>query len=63
MTAARRLITVQEAAARTTIAPATWYCWAKLGKGPRSFKLGGRRVYDEAEFEAWIDAQAEEAQR
>lgn len=31
--------------------------WHHVGKGPRSFKVGRRRLYDAAEVEAWVQAQ------
>lgn len=52
-----RLLTVAEVSAMTTLAPSTLYAWAKHGTGPRTFRLGGRRVYDAAEFEAWLEQQ------
>lgn len=31
--------------------------WDHMGKGPRSFKLGGRRVYRKSEVLRWIEQQ------
>ena len=36
---------------------ATWRYWASIGQGPRSFKLGRRRVWRKADVMAWIDEQ------
>ena len=33
---------------------ATWRYWASIGQGPRSFKLGRRRVWRKADVLAWI---------
>lgn len=35
--------------------------WRHLGKGPRSFKIGRRVLYDEADVMAWIATQRENA--
>lgn len=41
--------------ARTS--PETVRYWRHVGKGPKSFKLGRRVLYDEADVLAWIEAQ------
>ncbi len=33
--------------------------WRHMGKGPKSFLLGGRVTYRRADVEAWIKAQYE----
>ncbi len=33
--------------------------WRHIGKGPRSFKVGRRVLYDADQLQAWIDAQAQ----
>ena len=35
--------------------------WRHIGKGPKSFKLGRRVLYAEADVLAWIASQQEEA--
>jgi predicted DNA-binding transcriptional regulator AlpA len=35
----------------------TWRYWAHIGTGPKSFKLGRRRVWKRSEVLAWIGAQ------
>lgn len=35
----------------------TWRYWAHIGTGPKSFKLGRRRVWKRSEVMAWIAAQ------
>jgi DNA-binding transcriptional MerR regulator len=30
--------------------------WRHIGSGPRSFKVGRRVLYDEADVRAWIEA-------
>lgn len=35
----------------------TWRYWAHVGTGPKSFKLGRRRVWKRADVLAWIAAQ------
>lgn len=35
----------------------TWRYWAHVGTGPRSFKLGRRRVWKRADVLAWLAAQ------
>lgn len=54
-----RLMTVAEVSALTSLSPSTLYDWASKGKddGPRTFRLGGRRVYHESAVRDWIDSQ------
>lgn len=33
--------------------------WRHVGKGPRSFKIGRRVLYDQADVFAWIESQRE----
>jgi prophage regulatory protein len=42
---------------RTGIPASTWRYWAMNNVGPRSFKLGRRRLWRWSDVEAWIDAQ------
>lgn len=48
----------------TGTAASTWRYWASIGKGPRSFRLGKRRVWRRAVVEAWLaEQEAESASR
>jgi prophage regulatory protein len=42
---------------RTGIPASTWRYWAMNDVGPRSFKLGRRRLWRWSDVEEWIDAQ------
>lgn len=42
---------------RTGIPASTWRYWAINNVGPRSFKLGRRRLWRWRDVEAWIQAQ------
>jgi prophage regulatory protein len=47
---------------RITGTPAsTWRYWALKGQGPKSFKLGRRRVWKRSTVLAWIEQCAEQA--
>lgn len=35
----------------------TWRYWASIGTGPKSFKIGRRRVWKRSDVLAWIAAQ------
>lgn len=35
----------------------TWRYWAHIGTGPKSFKLGRRRVWKRSDVLGWIAAQ------
>ena len=35
----------------------TWRYWAKVQKGPLSFRIGKRRVWRRAVVEAWLEEQ------
>jgi excisionase family DNA binding protein len=63
MTAPDELLTVAEVAAITKAEPPTLYAWRHHGKGPRSFKLGGRVVYYRSAVEAWLKAREAETGR
>lgn len=47
-------ITTAELAAYLRMPPETVRYWRHIGKGPRSFKIGRRVLYDRAEVEQWI---------
>lgn len=34
--------------------------WSHVGKGPQSYKIGRRRLYDESDVLAWIEEQREQ---
>ena len=36
----------------------TWRYWAMIGEGPKSFKIGRRRVWKRSDVVAWIEEQA-----
>ncbi len=59
----RTLLTVEEAAAVLRRTPGTLRWWRHAGQGPRSFALGRRVYYDQAELRAWIDSEAERTAR
>lgn len=49
--------TQEQLARRWHISPRTLEQWRWLGKGPRFLKIGARVLYDEAEVEAYEQAQ------
>lgn len=55
--AADRFLQAKDCEAKTGIAAATWRWWAYMGTGPKSFKLGGRRVWRESVIDEWIAEQ------
>lgn len=49
------LLTTEEAAAKLRVAPSTLRYWRHTGTGPKSFKIGGKRVFYRAEdLDAWL---------
>lgn len=54
-----RLLTTQEVAEITRLAPETLRYWRWKGLGPKSFRLGSRVVYRETDVIAWIERQAQ----
>jgi predicted DNA-binding transcriptional regulator AlpA len=53
-----RLLTGAEVAERLNMPQATLRYWRHVGEGPRSFRLGPRRVmYRERDVEQWLDEQ------
>jgi predicted DNA-binding transcriptional regulator AlpA len=57
------LLDTDEVAAFLHITPATIRYWRHMGKGPRSFSMGGRKVFYRLEdVEAWVEEQYEAPQ-
>lgn len=54
------LHTIEEAAEYLRTSVSTLRYWQQLGKGPKSFKLGVRRLYRQSELDQFI-RQAEES--
>lgn len=54
------LMTTEEVSALTRSPAETVRYWRHIGKGPRSFKLGRRVVYERADVLAWIEGQRTE---
>lgn len=54
----KNLITEEVADICRTTAETVRY-WRHVGKGPKSFKLGRRVLYAEADVLAWIEAEKE----
>lgn len=55
-----KLLTGAEVASLVRTSPETVRYWRHVGKGPKSFKLGRRVLYAEADVLAWIEAQRAE---
>jgi len=51
------LYTVEEAADRLRTSVSTMRYWQQVGKGPKSFKLGVRRLYKMRDLDAWVQEQ------
>lgn len=49
-------LTTEEVAALTRTAVSTVRYWHHMGVGPKSFKVGRRRLYAKSEVMAWIEA-------
>jgi len=49
-------MTTDEVAELLRTSAATVRYWQHLGTGPKSFKVGRRRLYDRADVEAFVDA-------
>lgn len=58
---ADRLLTIEEASEYLRTTPSTMRYWHSIGKGPRSFKLGVRRLWRKSALDAYIP-QTEAAQ-
>ncbi|WP_240617225.1 helix-turn-helix domain-containing protein [Nocardioides speluncae] len=49
-------LTTEEVAELLRTTPETCRYWRHIGKGPKSFKVGRRVLYDSADVQAFIDA-------
>ena len=54
-------MTTTEVAELTRTSAETVRYWRHIGKGPRSFKVGRKVLYDTADVHAWLDAAKAEA--
>lgn len=59
----RTLLTVEEAAEILRRTPGTLRWWRHAGQGPRSFALGRRVYYGQADLLSWIEAEAQRTAR
>lgn len=48
-------MTTAEIAELTRTSAETVRYWRHVGKGPRSFKVGRKRLYDEADVSEWLE--------
>lgn len=53
----RTILSLDEAARQIGRSVETMRYWRKRGEGPPTFRLGRRVVVDQAELDAWVDAQ------
>lgn len=60
-TTTRKLLTLEETAGMLRKSPAQLRWMLHRGTAPRSAKIGGRRLFREADVLAWIDAAFDEA--
>jgi len=56
-----KLLTLAEAAARLRKTPKALAWHVQTKKAPPSALIGGRRMFDEDQLEAWIESQFEKA--
>lgn len=49
------LLTTEEVAKLARTSTDTVRYWRHVGKGPRSFKVGRRVLYDQADVQSWLD--------
>lgn len=59
----REYLTTAEVAALCRTSPETVRFWRHVGKGPRSFKVGRRVLYDTHDVHAWLDEAKRMAER
>lgn len=55
----RTILSLEQAAAQVGRSVETLRYWRKVGEGPRTFRLGRRVVCDQADLDAWVEAQRE----
>lgn len=53
-----KLLTTDEVAEMLRTSPNTINYWTYQGTGPKSRKVGRRRLWDEADVLSWVEAQA-----
>lgn len=51
------LFTIEEAAEYLRTSVSTLRYWQGISKGPKSFKLGVRRLYKQSDLDAWVESQ------
>ena len=56
-----RYLTTAEVAGICRTSPETVRFWRYAGKGPESFKVGRKVLYDAAKLEGWLSAQQTQA--
>lgn len=56
-----RYMTTLEVADQLRTSAETVRYWRHIGRGPKSFKVGRRVLYDQADLAAWIDSAKAEA--
>lgn len=54
---ADKVLLLDEVAELTRVPAETLRFWRQAGKGPTSYKLGRRVVYNASDVEAWMNAQ------
>lgn len=54
-----RYLTTEEVAEIARTAPSTVRYWHHIGRGPKSLKIGRRRLYPESAVREWLDAQTQ----
>lgn len=59
----RKMLTIKEVSAVTSLATQTLYNYRGSGVGPPSFSVRGRVRYYEDELEAWLEQEAREHPR
>lgn len=50
-------MTMSEVAEMLRTSPETVRYWRHIGKGPRSFKVGRRVLFDQQDVVAWVEGQ------
>lgn len=56
-----KLMTVGDLAEQLNASPSTIRFWVTQGRGPKSLKVGRRRMFRPEDVEAWIERQIEES--